>query len=150
MYTKLLADIKSAMVKKEVERKNVLKQVQAKAQEVAKLAKETEVKDEFVISALTKELKQLHQTKDSLANAKDSVLYTTTVYQIEVLMGYMPKMLSQDEISAEIIRIASLLPTGANFNQVMKEVSMQLKGKADGKLVKVSVDSYMLNRNINL
>ena len=62
-------------------------------------------------------------------------------------MSYLPKQLNKEEIDSEVKRIAVVInaKTKEDFPRLMPEVMKQLKGKADGKLVKQSVENYLSN-----
>jgi uncharacterized protein YqeY len=54
--------------------------------------------------------------------------------EINVLMKYMPKELTEDEIK-KIVKEAIQKIENKDIGSLMKEISPQTKGKADGKLV---------------
>lgn len=144
IYNNILADIKEAMKTKNVNKKDVLKQVQTKAQAEAKENK-CEITDEIVINAINKELKQLNQTKDAIKCKPDSDLYKSTEEKIKIIMGYLPEQLAEDECLAEVGKILNAnidMPTGKLTGLVMKT----LKGKADNKLIKECIDVLLKDR----
>ena len=144
LYNVILSDIKDAMKTKNTDKRDVLKQVQAKAQAEAKEGK-CEITDEIVVNALNKELKQLNQTFEAIKMKTGSDLYKSTVIKIEILRGYLPEQLSEDECLAEVSKILNAnvdMPTGKLTGLVMKS----LKGKADNKLIKDCVDTLLKNR----
>lgn len=141
MYEMILADIKEAMKSKNISKRDVLKQVQSKAQSEVK-EKKIEMSDEVILDAIAKELKQLNQTKDSIASKPDSDLYKSTEEKIKILQGYLPEQLSEDECLAEVGKILNKtvdMPKGKRIGLIMKE----LKGKADNKLIKECIDALL-------
>lgn len=145
LYTDIQNAIKEAMKSKETDKKDVLKMVVAKAQSIAKESK-CDVTDSIVLDGIQKELKQLNQTKDSLAGREDSELYKSTVYKIEVLNGYLPKMMTEDEVRATISYIVDTTNVELNKGALMKAVMPKLKGKADGKVISKCVDDIISRR----
>jgi uncharacterized protein YqeY len=141
LYDVITADIKSAMIEKNVDKKNVLKQIKMKSDAIVKESK-SEMTDEVVQQAIAKELKQLNQTFDAIKSKTDSELYISTVKKIEILKTYLPKQLSEDEIKVEIEKIKR-----ENFDvksgQLLGIVMKTLKGKADNKLIKSVFDSLI-------
>lgn len=138
LYDVILSNIKDAMKIKDNDKKDVLRQVQTKVQSEVK-EKKIEVSDEVVLSAISKELKQLNQTKDTIKSNPDSDLYKSTVRKIEILQGYLPEQLSEDECLAEVGTLLNNtvgMPKGKRIGLIMKE----LKGKADNKLIKECID----------
>lgn len=141
LYDVIMSDIKEAMKSKDISKRDVLKQVQSKTQADAK-EKKIEISDEVVLNAIAKELKQLNQTKDSVASKPDSDLYKSTVEKISILQGYLPEQLSEDECLyevGEILNRTTDMPKGKRIGLIMKE----LKGKADNKLIKQCIDALL-------
>lgn len=138
MYLKIQAEIKNAMKEKNQNKKDVLRQVTAKAQMTAKEAK-VEITDDIVLSSIQKELKQLNQTKDSIPEGTD--LYNSTLYKIGILKEYLPKQMTADEVR---VAIEQILSTGdyQNMGAKMKAVMAELKGKADNKLISQIVKEF--------
>ena len=145
LYTDIQNVIKEAMKSKETDKKDVLKMVVAKAQAIAKESK-CEVSDSIVLDGIQKELKQLNQTKDSLVGKENSELYKSTVYKIEVLNGYLPKMMTENEVLASISYIVDTTNVELNKGALMKAIMPRLKGKADGKVISKCVDDIISRR----
>lgn len=138
LYETVMSNIKDAMKEKNTILKDVLKQVQTKAQATAKENK-TEITDEIVIDAINKELKQLNQTLDAVKSKPESDLFMSTMEKITILKAYLPEQMSEDEIANEIKQIISEntdVPIGKLTGIVMKS----LKGKADNKVIKKVFD----------
>lgn len=133
MIKKLRDALKETMANKNVTTKDALKSVINRATLDAK-EKKVEITDEIVISAITKEIKELNQTIDILTekNATDSDLYKRSTAQKEFLSAYLPEALSEDEIRAEI---AKVIENTEDKRFIMKNVMTALKGKADGALI---------------
>ena len=138
IYETILNDIKTAMKEKDTDKKDVLKQVQIKVQADSKENKK-EITDEMVLSAITKELKQLNQTKDAIASKPDTPLYQSTNYKIGILDTYLPEQMSVEEIKAEIKKLMIDNPnvTGGKLTGLVMKA---LKGKADNKTIKECID----------
>lgn len=140
MFKRIQADIKTAMMNKDTDKKEVLKMVSSKAQLDAK-EKKKEMSDEIVVTALKRELKQLIQTKESLKGYEESDLYQSTVNKISIVSNYLPVEMSEEEINQEVRRILSS-GNYPNFGLKMKAVMAELKGKADNSLIKKAVENY--------
>ena len=142
MYQKIHEAIKVAMKAKDTDKKDVLKMAVTKAQAIAKEQK-CEVTDEIRLEGIQKELKQLNQTKDSLANCQDSDLYKSTMNKIAVLNEYLPKMMDEDEVMQavrDILFRSTMDLKNLNKGAAMKLVMPQLKGKAENKTIAKCVD----------
>ena len=141
LYETIMSNIKDAMKEKNTTLKDVLKQVQTKAQATAKENK-TEITDEIVIDAINKELKQLNQTLDAVKSKPESDLFKSTMEKITILKAYLPAQLSEDEVNMEVQKILaenSSEPKGKLTGIVMKT----LKGKADNKIIKACIDKNL-------
>lgn len=139
LYETIMSNIKDAMKTKNTILKDVLKQVQTKAQATAK-EQRVEITDEIVIGAINKELKQLNQTLDSVKSKPESDLFKSTMEKITILKAYLPEQLSEEEIEKEIRKIMFMnegTPVGKLTGIVMKT----LKGKADNVTIKKVLDS---------
>lgn len=93
--------------------------------------------DEEVISVLSTLIKQRQDSIDQFRKGGREDLAEKEAKEAEVLKGYLPPQLSEDEVR-EIIRKAAE-ETGAagprDMGKLMKAVMPLVKGKADGKLV---------------
>jgi uncharacterized protein YqeY len=69
------------------------------------------------------------------------------LFQAEVIEAYLPKMLTEDEIRAEVQ--AAVAQTGASgpqdMGKVMGVLSGKLAGKADGKVIAALVKETLAN-----
>lgn len=141
MHNNIQAAIKDAMKSKDIDKRDTLKMALSKAQDIAK-DKKSDITDDIMLDGIRKEIKQLNQTKDSLESRKDTDLYKSTVYKIEVLTAYLPTMMSEEEVDKTVNDI--LKAAGAtNKGQCMKLVMAELKGKANNKDIAKSVDTYL-------
>lgn len=143
MYNKVMSEIKDAMKNKETDKRDVLKMAVAKAQAIAKESK-CDVDNNIMMTAIQKELKQLSQTKDSLKGKEDSDLYKSTLYKIEILNAYLPKMMDEEAV-AETVELLLSNKGINNKGAAMKIVMGDLKGKADNKVISKCVDEFLKN-----
>ena len=145
MYTKIKSDIKEAMKNKDIDKRDCLKMVIDKAKAIVKEKNPNEspdnISNEVITQAIQKEIKQLNQTKDALKGREDTDLYIQTINKIDILNTYLPKMMTREEVD----RIVFNILTGgnySNFGERMRAVMVELKGKADSKLIKEIVEKY--------
>lgn len=145
LYEKIKADLKDAMKNKDVDRRNVLKLVVDKARTIMKEKNPNEVSesipDDVIISAIEKEIKQMNQTLDSIPNSSNSdcqnylKIRSSISHKITLLSGYLPKKLTEEEIREKVTEI---LAHGdyKDIGQKMKACMSELKGKADGSVIR--------------
>lgn len=143
MHSKVKNDIKEAMKAKDSVKKDCLRNVLGKAQEMAKEKKcDTDaIPDDMIISAVQKEVKQLNQTINNLKGCEDTNLYKVSELQIEILKDYLPKQMDQKEVEEAVAWILGDNPP-ADFGKRMKYVMKELNGKADSKLIRKVVENY--------
>lgn len=142
LYENIMNNIKDAMKNKNTDKRDVLKQVQSKAQAFAKENK-CEITDEIVIDSIRKELKQLNQTFEAIKSKTESELYKSTVIKIEILTGYLPKQLNKAECLAEVQKAIDNAGEVMNTKSLIGVVMKELKGKADNKLIKECFDEIV-------
>lgn len=133
---KLLEDMKNAMRNKDIVRKNTVQMIRASILQVEKDNKVV-LDDEGVIEVVARELKK---RKDSLPEYEKSGredLIDDLKREIDVLLEYMPKQLSREElydIVANDIKACGAVSM-RDIGKVMQLVLPKVKGLADGKVV---------------
>ncbi len=95
-----------------------------------------EVSDNDVIRLLGKTVKKLEEERISYANAGRDEEVANINAQIDLISKYLPKMLSEDEIRAEINKLDD-----KSIPSVMKHFKMNFDGKVDMALVNKVVRS---------
>lgn len=133
---KLADDLKAAMKNKDVVRKNVVQLVRAGVLQIEKDKKVT-LDDEGVIDVIAKQLKQRRDSLPDYEKSGREDLITELKSEMDVLMEYLPKQLSKDELQA--IVADAVKETGAqsmkDMGKVMAAVMPKTKGRADGKMI---------------
>lgn len=142
LYESIMQSIKEAMKNKNTDKRDVLKQVQAKAQAFAKESK-CEITDEIVTDSIRKELKQLNQTLEAIKSRTDTDLYKSTVIKIEILTEYLPKQFNREECLDAVQKAIDNAGEVANAKSLIGVVMKELKGKADNKLIKECFDEVV-------
>lgn len=142
LYNNIMNYIKESMKSKNTHRRDVLKQVQTKAQAFAKENK-CEITDDIVMDSIRKELKQLNQTLEAIKSKPESDLYKSTTYKIEVLTEYLPKQLNREECLEAVQKVIDNAGEVANTKSLIGIVMKELKGKADNKLIKECFDEVV-------
>lgn len=131
------ADLKEAMKAREQVRidtlRAVLSQFTYKRTETGK----DNLTPEEELEVLQKQVKQRNDSINEYQKAGRAELAEKETAERDILMRYMPAQKSADEVR-EIVRnsIAALPSDGRNQGAAMKAVMPQLKGLADGNLVR--------------
>lgn len=141
MIERLKADFKVALKEKDTERKNIIQMVRSNIQNLArdKRVAEEELSKEEINGVLTRELKQQNDSLEAFKKGNRDDLVKETERNIEILLEYLPKQLTEKEIE-DLVKetLAELgLETvdGKAKGMLMKNLMPKVKGKADGKLV---------------
>lgn len=97
--------------------------------------------DDEVLTVLTREAKKRREAAEAFDGAGRAELASRERAEGEVLAGYLPAQLTDDEL-AELVR-AAIAETGADnpkaMGQVMRVVQPQVTGRADGGRVAAEV-----------
>ncbi len=89
-----------------------------------------EVKDEDVIKIISKTLKELEEEKASYVQANREESVKKIEEQISYIEGYLPRMMSEEEIKNEILKLDD-----KSIPAVMKHFKTNFAGKCDMGLV---------------
>lgn len=129
--------IKTAMLAKDKERLAALRDIKSKLLLEATSGGSGEVSEEAAMKICMKLHKQRMETYDLYIAQNREDLAADELFQAKVIEEYLPKMLSEDEIRAEVA--AAIAQTAASgpqdMGKVMGVLSGKLAGKADGKII---------------
>ena len=133
---KLLEDLKVSMRDKNITRKNTVQLVRAAILQVEK-DKKIELDDSQVLEIIAKEFKKRN---DSLADFEKSGredLISQVKEEMAVLEEYLPKKLSEEELTEKLKEIISNLGATSmkDMGMVMKEAKQAFGVTADGKMI---------------
>lgn len=135
MKNKLNNDLKFAMKNKDTLRLNTIRFVKKYIQELeTSVGHNGEATDAEVLKIISKLVKQGKDAAEQYKSAGRMDLYDEEMTQVAILEEYLPKQLSEEEISIEIDKVMS--ETGStNMGVLMKELNVRLSGRADGKTI---------------
>jgi uncharacterized protein len=139
-------DIKQAMLAKEKERLAALRDIKSKILLEA-TSGAGEVTDEAAIKIVMKLYKQRMETYELYMGQNREDLAQEELFQAEVIKGYMPAMMSEDEVRAAVReKIAQVGAAGPqDMGKVMGPLTKELAGKADGKVISTIVKEELAN-----
>ena len=133
---KLMLDLKEAMKDKDTIRKNTVQLVRSGVLQIEK-DKKIELDDDGVLDVISKELKKRRDSMPDYVKSGRQDLIDNLNKEIEVLLTYLPKQLTEDEIRAIVEE--AVKETGAttmkDMGKVMANVTPKVKGRADNKIV---------------
>ena len=133
---KIQKDLKEAMKSKNEVRVRTLRMVIAaiKNFEVEKMKDAT---DEEVLQVIQKEAKKRREAIEEYEKAGREDLVKSEKEELEVLMEYLPKQLSEDEIRSIALEVVKEVGASSlkDLGKVMKVIMPRVKGRTDGKVV---------------
>ncbi len=129
-------DLKEAMKSKDSFRLSVIRMVKGSMQ-LAKPNPREELTDDDVITVISKQIKMRNDSIKEFEAAGRSDLVEQNKKEIEILNTYMPKQLSEEELTEIIDKVfEEVKPTSQkDMGLIMKNISPLVKGKADMSLV---------------
>jgi len=132
------SDIKTAMLAKNKEELEALRGIKSQI-----LLAETEkggsgeIAQDVEMKLLTKAAKQRKESADIFQKEGREDLAKRELFQLEIISRYLPKQLSEGEITEELKKIIATLGAKGpqDMGKVMGTATKQLAGKADGKVI---------------
>ncbi|MDD4565826.1 MAG: GatB/YqeY domain-containing protein [Eubacteriales bacterium] len=142
---RLMNDFKESMKAKDEIRKNTVNLARAAIKQ-HEIDHRTELNDQDIIAILTKQVKMRKDALSDFEKAGRTDLLDTYNREIEILMEYLPKQLSAEDIT-EIVKAtaAELGIEGGkqNMGKLMGAVMPKVKGVADGSVVREIIEGLL-------
>lgn len=143
----LFADLKTAMKEKDTLKKDTVQLIRSGILQYEKDNK-VELDDEGVLDIISKQLKSRRDSLPDYQKSGREDLIEKLNKEIEILLGYLPEQLSEEEI-AKIVEEA-IAATGAasvkEMGKVMGIVNPKVKGRADMKVVGALVKKLLTGK----
>ncbi len=129
----LTDQIKLAMKARDIEALNALRYLLSLVRN-SEIDLKHDLSDEEFISLLQKEVKRRREAVEQFKTAGRQELVATEETQLTVLMQFLPKQMSKEEIEAEVAKLVATLPS-KDMSTAMREIMPKFRGRADGKIV---------------
>lgn len=112
--------------------------------EAIKLGKQ-ELSEEEELTVLSREMKQRKDSLQEFDKAGRSDLVEKLRMELSYVVAYMPKQLSEDELTTIISETIAMIGASskADMGKVMAALMPKVKGKADGSLVNKLVQQHL-------
>lgn len=141
---KLMEDYKSSIKNKDTIRKNTVVLIRAAVKQ-REVDERIELSDAQVLDIISKQLKEKKMAILEFEKGNRQDLVDLTNLEMDILLEYLPKQLTQDEVDAIVKDTISEI--GANsvkdIGLVMKSVMPKVKGIADGNMVNKAVRNIL-------
>ncbi len=142
LETKIQKDIMEAMKAKDAVRLSAVRSIKS-AILLAKTAEggSKELEDADIIKLIQKLSKQRRESAQQYSAAGRQELADNELAEDKVLAGYLPKMLSEEEVEAKLREIIAQIGANApsDMGKVMGVATKALAGLADGKTISAIV-----------
>ncbi len=146
LFEKVSSDIKAAMLAKDKVRLEALRGIKKEFLE-AKTAKGADgtLSDDNAMKILAKMVKQRKETAEIYEQQNRPELRDNELAEAAVIEEYLPKQLSDEELTAELQKIiAQVGATSAKeMGKVMGVASKALAGRADGRAISAKVKELL-------
>jgi uncharacterized protein len=138
-------DLKEAMKAGDQVRLITIRSIRAQILEFQKSGSGKEFTEEEGLKMLTSAAKKRKESIEQFQNAKRFDLVEKEQAELKIIESYLPKQLTAEEISAEVAKLAEEIgaKTKEDFSKLMPAAVKQLKGKADGKIIKEIVEKFL-------
>lgn len=137
---KLMEDYKASIKNKDTIRKNTVVLIRAAVKQ-REVDERIELSDAQVLDIISKQLKEKKMAILEFEKGNRQDLVDLTNLEMDILLEYLPKQLTQDEIN-EIVK-ETISEIGASsvkdIGLIMKSVMPKVKGMADGNMVNNAV-----------
>jgi len=132
----LMNDLKQAMKDKDTVRKNTVQLIRSGVLQIEK-DKQITLDDEGVLDVIAKELKKRRDSMPDFEKSGREDLIAQLKQEIDVLLGYLPKQLTEDEVKAIVDRVVGELQATSmkDMGKVMAALAAETKGRADNKVI---------------
>ncbi len=133
---KLMEDLKTSMKNKETIRKNTVTMVRAAIKQV-EVDQRRDVPEEEILEIIAKQVKEKRFAIEEFKKGSRQDLVDLTENEIEILLEYLPKQLSEEEVEQIVIEtIKEINATSMkDIGNIMKAVMPKVKGRTDGNIV---------------
>lgn len=142
---KINEDLKTAMKSGDKIRLETVRSIRALILEFEKSGADKKITPEIELKLLTTAVKKRKEAIEQYTNAGRKDLSDKEQTELNILMEYMPKQLTLDELRKEIMRIAEEIGAKSkeDFPKLMPGAMKELKGKTEGNIVKQEVEKFL-------
>lgn len=142
---KINEQIKSAMKSGDKLRLETIRSIRALILEFEKSGLNKELTPEEELKMISSSVKKRKDAIEQFTNAGRTDLAQKEEAELAILMEFMPKQMSEAEVIEFVKKIARDIGVSGkqDFGKLMPVVIKELKGKADGKIIKSIVENVL-------
>jgi len=142
---KINNDLKDAMKSNDSIRLQTIRSIRALILEFEKSGSGKKLNDEEEIKLLSSAAKKRKEAIEEYLKAGRNDLASLEEAELKIIMSYLPKQLTMDEIIGKIKQLAEQIDaqTKTDFPKLMPLAVKELKGSADGRAIKEAVEKVL-------
>jgi uncharacterized protein YqeY len=133
---KLMEDLKDSMRSKDTIKKNTITMIRAAIKQ-KEVDERIDVSEEAILEIISKQLKEKRMAIEEFKKGQREDLVQLTENEIDILLEYLPKQLSEEEVEAIVAEtIKEINATSMkDIGLIMKTVMPKVQGRTDGNIV---------------
>ena len=142
---KINSDLKEAMKSNDNVRLQTVRSIRALILEFEKSGTGKKLNEEEEIKLLSSAAKKRKEAIEEFLKAGRKDLASVEEAELNIIMSYLPKQLTMDEIISRIKQFADQIgaQSKTDFAKLMQVAVKELKGQADGKAIKEAVEKIL-------
>lgn len=142
---KINSDLKEAMKSNDNVRLQTIRSIRALILEFEKSGTGKKLDSDEEIKLLTSAAKKRKEAIEEYVKAGRNDLASIEEAELKIIMSYLPKQLSMDEIISKVKQLADQIGAHSktDFPKLMPLAVKELKGLADGKAIKEAVEKVL-------
>jgi len=142
---KINSDLKEAMKSNDTVRLQTIRSIRALILEFEKSGTGKILNEEEEIKLLSSAAKKRKEAIEEYVKAGRNDLSSLEESELKIIMSYLPKQLSMDEIIVKVKQLAEQIGVHAkaDFPKLIPLAVKELKGQADGKAIKEAVEKVL-------
>lgn len=142
---KINADLKDAMKSKNKIKLNTVRSIRAMILEFEKSGSVSELSEDEEIKMLSRAAKKRREAAEQYETAGRLELAENERQELSIIEDYLPKQLSEEEILTKVKMSADQIgaQSKADFGKLMGIVMKDLKGLADGNVIRKMVEKVL-------
>ena len=141
----LTQDLKLALKEKDTIKKNTVQGIRAAILQFEK-DNLTELNDDGILDVIAKELKKRKDVLPEYEKSGRQDLITQLNREIEIVMGYLPSQLSEDELDEIVVKAISEIGASSmkDMGALMAAVMPKVRGRADGRMINTLAKKHLM------
>jgi uncharacterized protein YqeY len=138
-------DLKDSLKSGNKIRLQTIRSIRASLIEFEKSGSGKEIDEAEEIKILTGAAKKRKESIEQYSKAGREDLVRTEEEELKIIMNYLPEQLSSEDIEKEILKLAKNINASSktDFGKLMSASIKELKGKADGRVIKEIVEKVL-------